>query len=87
MEINFTEEAQTDFLSLDKQLQLFFKNHIDKLQKMPPRRHLQKGIPYFMEDITKQARLVYTVDENAFFVFRCFATQKEYEKWYKSYRS
>ena len=52
---------------------------------MPPRRHMGFGVPYNVEDVTKQARLVYNENENTLSVIRCFATHKEYEKWYKTY--
>ena len=86
MELRFSEEGRQDFLGLDKTLQSFFKKHIEKISEMPPRRHLKLGIPYHVENVTKQARLVYDADENMLLVVRCFAAHKEYEKWYKSYK-
>jgi len=53
---------------------------------MPPRRHLRFGIPYHVEDVTKQARLVYDIRKDTLYVVHCFATHKEYEKWYKSFK-
>ncbi len=77
-----------DLSKMEKSLQAFFVKHVDKIASMPPRRHLKFGVPHHVEDVTKQARLVYDFDlENgALFIMRCFATHKEYEKWYKSYR-
>jgi len=54
--------------------------------QMPPRRHLRFGLPFNVEDVTKQARLVYEIEEDNFYVLHCFATHKEYEKWFNSYK-
>ena len=86
MNVLFDAKALEDIHSFDRQLQGFFRNHIDKLCKMPPRRHLKRGLPFFVEDVTKQARLVYLEDGELLRVIRCFATHKEYEKWYNSFR-
>ncbi len=88
MKIEFSGAAREDFLTLERQLQVFFKNHLQKLSGMPPRRHLKFGVPHHVEDVTRQARLVYDFDENpeTLFVIRCFSTHKEYEKWYRSYK-
>ncbi|MCX6768141.1 MAG: hypothetical protein NTY90_05465 [Candidatus Micrarchaeota archaeon] len=53
---------------------------------MPPRRHLRFGLPYNVEEVTEQARFVYEREAGRITVVRCFATHKEYEKWYKSFR-
>ncbi|HII38508.1 TPA: hypothetical protein HA318_00705 [Candidatus Micrarchaeota archaeon] len=90
MKIVFSEEAQQDFCSLDGQLKQFFQSHFKKLLSLPPRRHLQHGVPHHAEDVTRQARLVFDVEDNAtapiLWVVRCFATHKEYEKWFRSYQ-
>ncbi len=86
MNIEFSDEAKVEFLKLDRQLQLFFKTHLEKLKKMPPRRHLKHSLPHHVEDVTKQARLVYDFGEDMLFIVHCFATHKEYEKWYRSYK-
>ena len=86
MKIILEEQAQKDFNSLEKALQGFFRRHIDKLQGMPPRRHMRHGLPWHVEDVTKQARLVYNERGGTLFIIRCFAAHKEYERWYQSYR-
>lgn len=86
MKIIFKEQAQADFQSFDKQLQTFFQKHLDKLERMPPRRHMKFGLPWHVEEITRQARLVYNEKEDTLYVIRCFATHKEYERWYNSFR-
>ena len=86
MKVIFLKEALQDFLSLEKALQDQFSSHVDKLTAMPPRRHMKFGIPYHVESITKQARLVYCERNEALFVVRCFSSHKEYERWYRSFR-
>ncbi|VVB99261.1 Uncharacterised protein [uncultured archaeon] len=44
------------------------------------------GLPYLVEEVTKQARIIYQAESDKLFIFRCFANHKEYEKWYKSYK-
>ncbi|RLG19075.1 hypothetical protein DRN67_03580 [Candidatus Micrarchaeota archaeon] len=86
MEVVFSHHAEADFLSLEKQLQKHIKKHLEKLSKMPPRRHMKHGLPWFVEKITKQARLVYRLENECLHVLRCFATHKEYERWYLSFK-
>ncbi len=86
MKGEFSQEGREDFLSLERQLQMFFKKHLEKLMQLPPRRHLRFGLPYYVEDVTKQARLVYEIEGEKLIVVRCFATHKDYEKWYKSFK-
>ncbi len=86
MKIIFATEVRADFDSLDKQLQIYFGKHIDKLESMPPRRHMKFGLPFHVEAVTKQARLVYDEKCDVFYVIRCFATHKEYEAWFRSFK-
>ena len=86
MEIDWSDEAKKDMKAFERKLQGFFLSHTEKLVRMPPRRHLKHGLPWNVEDVTKQARLVYLADEDTFRVIRCFATHKEYERWCQSYR-
>ena len=86
MKVEFSDDGREDFLKLERQLQVFFKNHLQKLLEMPPRRHLSFGVPHHVEDVTRQARLVYDIQEDTLFVIHCFSSHKEYEKWYKSYK-
>ncbi len=86
MEIELSEDARQEFLSLDSELKRRFKAHMEKLIRMPPRRHLKFGVPYHVEDVTQQARLVYKCDGKVLYVVRCFARHKDYEKWYASYK-
>ncbi|MCC7552043.1 hypothetical protein KO317_00050 [Candidatus Micrarchaeota archaeon] len=85
MKVIFLPQARKEFLSLDKRLQSFFIKHIEKLEKMPPRRHMKYGIPQCVENVTRQARLVYEEEKDILYIHHCFATHKEYEKWYRSF--
>ena len=86
MKIEFSDAAREEFLKMEQPLQIFFRNHLQKLSEMPPRRHMKFGVPHHVEDVTRQSRLVYDISGNALFVIHCFATHKEYEKWYKSFK-
>jgi len=86
MQVEFKPAARKEFLALERQLQLFFKSHLEKLSQMPPRRHLCFGVPHHVEDVTRQARLVFSIEGETLFVIHCFATHKEYEKWYESFK-
>ncbi|MCD6227230.1 hypothetical protein J7J90_01930 [Candidatus Micrarchaeota archaeon] len=86
MEIIITEKAGNDLLNLDKRLQKYFIKHIDKLPEFQKRKHMKFGMPYFVKQVTRQARLVYNVRKDKIYVLRCFKTHKEYEKWYQSFK-
>ena len=86
METDWSDEAKKDMKAFERKLQGFFLSHTEKLTCMPPRRHLKHGLPWNVEDVTKQARLVYLADDDILRIIRCFATHKEYERWYQSYR-
>jgi Txe/YoeB family toxin of Txe-Axe toxin-antitoxin module len=86
MEVSFTEKADRDLEGMEQTLRKLFIKHIDKLMDMPPRRHMRFGIPFNIEDVTEQARMVYWVEDKNIYVIRCFKNHKEYERWYKSYR-
>ncbi|MFA6214345.1 MAG: hypothetical protein WC717_03640 [Candidatus Micrarchaeia archaeon] len=86
MEIDWSDESKADMKAFERKLQGFFLSHSEKLARMPPRRHMQHWLPWNVEDVTKQARLVYLADGDILRVIRCFATHKEYERWYQSYR-
>jgi hypothetical protein len=85
MRVIFHEDALRDLRSFDKALRQHFARHIEKLSKMPPRRHMKFGLPYHVENITRQARLVYNERGECLYVIRCFGTHKEYERWYVSF--
>jgi hypothetical protein len=51
------DEAIGDLQAFDSQLKLFFQQHFKKLMQMPPRRHLKFGLPFYVEEVTRQARI------------------------------
>lgn len=71
---------------MDKTLRERFRQHIEKLLNMPPRRHMKFGLPYNVEDVAKQARMAYQIENDFLYVLRCFASHKEYERWYESFK-
>ncbi len=86
MKVEYSPKAIEDLKSFEHTLAGFFMDHIGKLEKMPPRGHMRHGLPFFKEDVTRQARIAYTEKNGIIFIIHCFATHKEYERWYQSYR-
>ena len=86
MKVIVSAKADADLSKMDASIRSFFIMHFEKLQTMPPRRHLRFGMPYNVENVTSQARFAYDVEGDTLWIVRCFATHKEYEKWYKSFR-
>ena len=86
MEPVFSPNAEADLDAMDASLRKLFLSHAEKLSKMPPRRHLKFGLLYFVEKVTKQARMIYDVEGETLSVLRCFLTHKEYETWYLRFR-
>jgi hypothetical protein len=83
LEHEVSDEAFGEIQKMDRGLQLLFIQHIEKISRMPPRRHLRFGNPHFVEKVTKSARFAYRIENGAIYIVRCFATHKEYENWYK----
>lgn len=75
--------AEAAFAKMDVKQQDLFIKHFEKLERMPPRRHLKYGIPYHVEEVG-QGRIIYDIRGEDIIVTRCFATHKEYERWYHS---
>jgi hypothetical protein len=71
---------------MDGSIVKIFLKHFDKISEIPPRRHLRFGLPFNVEEVTKQARFTYDNENNTIIILRCFSTHKEYEKWYKSFK-
>lgn len=85
MQIVFSEKAETELDEIDNPLKKLFLKHAQKISNMPPKRHLGFGVPCNVEDVTKQARMVYNFKGDTCFILHCFKTHKEYEKWYKQF--
>ena len=86
MQIKFSEKAEAELDKMDKSLQKFFLKHTAKIAQIPQRRHMRFGLPFNVEDITKQARMIFQTEEKIFYVLHCFKNHKEYERWYKSFK-
>jgi mRNA-degrading endonuclease RelE of RelBE toxin-antitoxin system len=88
MKIVFSEKAENELDSADQSLRKLFLKHSEKIASMPPKRHMKFGLPFNVEEVTKQARMVYYIeeDEGICYVLHCFKTHKEYERWYKSFK-
>lgn len=86
MELIFSDAAKKELEALTQDLKTVFLKHLEKMQEMPPRRHMKHGIPCHVEEVTKQARIVYQLQDENIFVIHYFGSHKEYERWYKSYR-
>ena len=86
MEFRIKEKAADDLSKVDHGLAELFYRHFEKTCAMPPRRHLRFGLPFNVEEVTKQARFVYQTEGGLLIVLRCFATHKEYERWFKSFK-
>lgn len=86
MELAFSDAAKRELESLPAELKPVFLKHLEKILGMPPRRHLGYGIPYCVDNATKQARIIYKLEKDRIYILHCFRNHKEYERWYKSYR-
>ena len=84
MEVLLTEKARKQLVDLPSDLRDFFIKHLEKIGEIPPRKHMRYGIPCHVEKVTKQARLIYQIEEDRIYVPQCFAGHKEYERWYRA---
>ena len=83
MKIIYTEQSLETLQKMDNSARKIFIKRIEKLATIPQGRHLKFGLPFNVEEVTKQGRIVYLTKEETLYIIRCFATHKEYEKWYK----
>jgi len=86
MDTRILETAEKELEKISNPLNEQFGKHIEKIASKETNKHLNLGLPYFVENVTKQARIVYYIENEIIFVLHCFKTHKEYEKWYKSYK-
>jgi len=86
MNIKILETAEKELEKINNPLNKMFGKHIEKIAIKETSRHLQHGLPFFVENVTKQARIVYYIEKEIILIMHCFVTHKEYEKWYKSYK-
>jgi hypothetical protein len=71
---------------MDGYLRKLFFEHIEKIIETPKQRHLRFGVPFYVKEITNQARIVFNFENNDLYIVRCFTTHKEYEEWYSKYK-
>ena len=86
MKIVFSERAEKELDSVEQSLRKLFIAHAEKVAAMPPRRHMRFGLPFNVEEVTKQARIVYQMENDACYILHCFKSHKDYERWYKSFK-
>ncbi len=86
MKILFSEKAEKELDDTDQSLRKLFIKHAEKIALMPPRRHLRFGLPFNVEEVTRQARITYSIEGDTCYILHCFKTHKEYERWYKSFK-
>jgi len=86
MKIEFSDKAEKELDAMEKSLRKLFIKHAEKIAAMPPRRHMRFGMPFNVEEVTRQARMVYNKEKDTCYVLHCFASHKEYERWYKSFK-
>ncbi len=84
MEVRILETAEKE-LEIANPLNKLFGKHIEKIASKETGRHL-KHLLYLTENVTKQARIIYYIEKETIYVMHCFATHKEYERWYKSFK-
>lgn len=80
MEVCVSEKAKKDLEAMPKILRGSFLAHLEKIPKIPPRKHMKYGISCPVEKDANQARLIYQIDADKLFVLRCFSSHKEYER-------
>lgn len=86
MTLIISEYAEKELDKMDSEIRTRFLKHLVRIQQYPPRKHLRFGLPFNVEKVTKQARIIYQIEKDDIFVLHCFDSHKEYEKWFKSYK-
>jgi mRNA-degrading endonuclease RelE of RelBE toxin-antitoxin system len=86
MELVFSDSARKELESLPEEMIAHFLKHLEKMQETPPRKHMKYGIPCHVEKVTKQARIIFNIEEGCIYILHCFGSHKEYERWYGSYK-
>jgi hypothetical protein len=86
MNLEFSEKAEKELDEMDQSLRGLFIKHAEKIAAVPPGRHMRFGLPFSVEEVTRQARMVYNREEETCYILHCFKHHKEYERWYKSFK-
>jgi len=85
-ELIFSDSAKRELESMDEVMRSAFLTHFEKIHARFPHNHMKYGIPCHVENVTKQARIIYDTREDQTYIVHCFTTHKEYEHWYSSYK-
>jgi mRNA-degrading endonuclease RelE of RelBE toxin-antitoxin system len=86
MELVFSDAAKKELAHLSQDMKAVFLMHLEKMKSRPSRKQMNHGIECHGEKVTKQARIIYDSSEDRTCILHCFASHKEYEHWYKSYK-
>jgi mRNA-degrading endonuclease RelE of RelBE toxin-antitoxin system len=86
MELVFSDAAKKELSTMSQDMKAVFLMHLEKIYSRPPQKHLKHGIECHVEKVTRQARIIYDIREDQTFILHCFASHKEYERWYNSYK-
>lgn len=86
MELVFSDSAKKEISGMPHDMRALFLVHLEKIYSRPPRKHMKYSIPCHVEKVNRQARIIYDTSEDRIIVLHCFASHKEYEHWYSSYK-
>jgi hypothetical protein len=86
MELIFSDSARKGIENLEQELKSIFIKHLEWMQRSPPHKHLKHGISCHVEKVTRQARIAFDIREERIYILHCFASHKEHERWYKSFK-
>lgn len=62
MEPIFSDNAEVELDAMDNPLRKLFLKHLDKILQNPSARHMRFGLPFNVEETTRQARMVYQIE-------------------------
>jgi mRNA-degrading endonuclease RelE of RelBE toxin-antitoxin system len=84
MEVEIEPQAEEDLDRMDNSVYLLFAQHLKSIGDNPYQRHM-RSLPFFVEEVG-QGRIIYTIEADTVVIQRCFATHKDYERWYRGHR-
>jgi phage-related protein len=86
MELIFSDSAKKELTDMPQDMKILFRMHLEKIHSRPPHKHMKHGIPCHVENVTKQAGIIFDFSEDRIYILHCFTSHKEYEQWYNSYK-
>jgi len=86
MKIVFSDRTLKELEVMDHGLRKLFVKHAEKVSLNPQKRHLRFGLLFNVEEVTKQARMVFQIEKETCLILHCFKHHKEYERWFKSFK-